>query len=97
MLFEFVYANLFDIVCLRQCRWTLLLLLLLFYVFSIMFAQLVSDHCRFETIERTGDLDAVPACSNTELVKHWPDLVVPRPFLDRIIWPPNVTWHCTCH
>ena len=43
-----------------------------------MFAQLVSDHCRFETIEATGDLDAVPKCSNEELKKHWPDLVETR-------------------
>lgn len=35
--------------------WTLLLLLIVFYVFSCIFAQLVTDHCRFQTIDSTGD------------------------------------------
>lgn len=42
--------------------WTLLLLLILFYTFSCIFAQLVTDHCRFTTIDATGDPNAIPVC-----------------------------------
>ncbi|CAJ1358293.1 unnamed protein product, partial [Effrenium voratum] len=43
--------------------WTLVLLLLVFYSFAVIFTQIVSDHCRFETVQRTGDANAIPECS----------------------------------
>ncbi|CAL1139385.1 unnamed protein product, partial [Cladocopium goreaui] len=51
-------------------RWTLLLLLILFYTFSCIFAQLVTDHCRFATIDLTGDPNAVPVCP-VLLEQYW--------------------------
>lgn len=50
--------------------WTLLLLLILFYTFSCIFAQLVTDHCRFATIDLTGDPNAVPVCP-VLLEQYW--------------------------
>eukprot|EP00913_Durusdinium_trenchii_P020815 g19554.t1 len=49
--------------------WTLLLLLILFYTFSCMFTQLVTDHCRYTTIANTINTtsntttpNAIPKC-----------------------------------
>jgi len=44
--------------------WTLVLLVLLFYCFGVILAQLVSDHCRFEAPDGT-----VPNCTETR--KFW--------------------------
>jgi len=44
--------------------WTLVLLMLLFYSFGVLFTQLVSDECRFQTIVRTDNLNAVPQCQD---------------------------------
>eukprot|EP00438_Fugacium_kawagutii_P027541 Skav222825 [mRNA] locus=scaffold4760:49758:56909:+ [translate_table: standard] len=53
--------------------WTLLLLLIVFYVFSCIFAQLVTDHCRFQTVDRTGDDNAAPVCP--ENLHYWDNIM----------------------
>eukprot|EP00434_Breviolum_minutum_P037593 symbB.v1.2.033338.t1/scaffold4118.1/size44342/1 len=53
--------------------WTMLLLLLLFYVFSVCFTQLVTDHCRLATIESMQDVNAVPVCNGD--FKYWSDVI----------------------
>lgn len=53
--------------------WTLLLLLIVFYVFSCIFAQLVTDHCRFQTIDSTGDQNAKPVCP--ENLQYWDNVM----------------------
>eukprot|EP00439_Symbiodinium_sp_Y106_P025212 s79_g3.t1 len=50
--------------------WTLVLLVLLFYSFGVILTQVVTDHCRFETVEATGDNNAVPICDPT-LALYW--------------------------
>lgn len=52
--------------------WTLLLLLILFYTFSCIFTQLVTDWCRFQTIEANpeNDINVVPVCPK-ELDMYW--------------------------
>jgi len=54
--------------------WTLLLLLILFYSFSCIFTQLVTDYCRFETIQNTTDLNAAPECPE-ELGSYWGNIM----------------------
>jgi len=53
--------------------WTMLLLLLLFYVFSVCFTQLVTDHCRLTTIKEKDDPNAVPVCG--EGLEYWTDVI----------------------
>jgi len=50
--------------------WTLVLLILLFYSFGVILTQVVTDHCRFETVEATGDDNAVPIC-DPALARFW--------------------------
>lgn len=52
--------------------WTLLLLQILFYTFSCIFTQLVTDHCRFQTIDADpdNDINAVPVCPQ-DLAMYW--------------------------
>ncbi|CAK9086009.1 Cation channel sperm-associated protein 1 (CatSper1) [Durusdinium trenchii] len=45
--------------------WTLVLLVLVFYIFGIMFAQIVTDHCRH------GDYMSVPKCHDNGLTTYW--------------------------
>ncbi|CAK9076731.1 unnamed protein product [Durusdinium trenchii] len=54
--------------------WTLLLLLIVFYVFSCIFTQLVTDYCRFETIEKESDPNAVPVCPPL-LQEYWSSIL----------------------
>eukprot|EP00438_Fugacium_kawagutii_P035875 Skav204677 [mRNA] locus=scaffold1284:60854:63249:- [translate_table: standard] len=54
--------------------WTLLLLLILFYVFSVIFTQLVIDHCRFETVKDTKNPNAIPVCP-AELDRYWSNVI----------------------
>mmetsp|Transcript_43508 Transcript_43508/g.97591 ORF Transcript_43508/g.97591 Transcript_43508/m.97591 type:complete len:610 (-) Transcript_43508:29-1858(-) len=42
--------------------WTLVLLSILFYSFSVILMQLVTDYCRFLAVESSGDINAVPEC-----------------------------------
>jgi len=58
---------------LSSLLWTLVLLQLLFYVFAVIFAQLVTDHCRFQTIEREGDPNAIPVCDAD--LSYWSNVV----------------------
>eukprot|EP00434_Breviolum_minutum_P037604 symbB.v1.2.033349.t1/scaffold4132.1/size44191/2 len=53
--------------------WTLLLLLIVFYVFSCIFAQLVTDHCRFQTIDSTGNANAIPECPKN--LEYWSNVM----------------------
>jgi len=53
--------------------WTLLLLLIVFYVFSCIFAQLVTDHCRFQTIDRTKNVNALPECGDD--LRYWSNVM----------------------
>lgn len=57
---------------LSSLLWTLLLLLILFYTFSCIFTQLVTDHCRFQTIDADpdNDINAVPECPK-DLAMYW--------------------------
>lgn len=50
--------------------WTLVLLMLLFYSFGVLFTQLVSDECRFQSIVNTQDHNAVPRCED-ESSEYW--------------------------
>ena len=50
--------------------WTLVLLLILLYSFSIVLTQLVVDDCRHRTVEATGDPNAIPICAE-HLQRHW--------------------------
>jgi len=50
--------------------WTLVLLLILLYSFSIVLTQLVVDDCRYRTVEATGDPNAIPVCAE-HLQRHW--------------------------
>lgn len=50
--------------------WTLVLLMLLFYSFGVLFTQLVSDECRFQSIVRTQDHNAVPHCED-DSSEYW--------------------------
>lgn len=36
---------------------------------AVIFAQLVTDHCRFQTIESTQDPNAVPVCDDD--LSYW--------------------------
>lgn len=35
-----------------------------FYTFSCIFSQVVTDHCRYTTVDNTGDPNAVPVCAD---------------------------------
>lgn len=50
--------------------WTLVLLVLLFYTFGVILTQLVSDHCRDQVVMTTGDVNAVPQCTD-DLQRYW--------------------------
>lgn len=54
--------------------WTLLLLLILWYVFSIIFTEMVIDHCRRLTINATNDPNAVPECPEL-LALYWSNVI----------------------
>lgn len=54
--------------------WTLLLLLILWYVFSIIFTEMVIDHCRNETMNATADPNAVPQCPEL-LHLYWSNVI----------------------
>lgn len=58
---------------LSSLLWTLVLLQLLFYVFAVIFAQLVTDYCRFETIRDSGDANAIPKCP--EDLHYWANVM----------------------
>eukprot|EP00435_Cladocopium_sp_Y103_P037395 s131_g9.t2 len=53
--------------------WTLVLLQLLFYVFAVIFAQLVTDYCRFETIRVEEDVNAIPKCPDD--LHYWANVM----------------------
>ncbi|CAK9086705.1 unnamed protein product [Durusdinium trenchii] len=53
--------------------WTLALLVLIFYSFGVMLTQLVIDHCRYNTIESTGDTNAIPTCEPI-LKMYWSEV-----------------------
>jgi len=57
----------------NSLMWTLTLLLILFYCFSCIFAQLVTDHCRFLSASNQNITiaDAVPECTEQKLMDHW--------------------------
>lgn len=50
--------------------WTLVLLLLIFYCFSVILTQIVTDFCREQTVNLLGDDNAVPRCP-PELQMYW--------------------------
>ncbi|CAE7230238.1 Cacna1c [Symbiodinium pilosum] len=52
--------------------WTMVLLVLVFYSFGVIFTQIISDHCRLETIQATGDENAVPYCSDADARRYFP-------------------------
>lgn len=54
----------------RSLFWTLVLLLLTFYCFSLIFTQAVLDHCRIETVTQTGNPNAAPECGS-QVDKYW--------------------------
>lgn len=54
--------------------WTLLLLQILFYMFAVIFSQMVTDYCRFLEVERTGDSNAVPVCPG-KLNEYWSNVM----------------------
>lgn len=64
---------------LRSLAWTVLLLVMIFYIFGVAFTQAISDHCRDEAIGVTGDVNAVPQCSSQTINAQW--LSLPRSML----------------
>ncbi|CAL1132904.1 unnamed protein product [Cladocopium goreaui] len=50
--------------------WTLVLLILVFYIFGVIIAQIVTDHCRESAQRSTGDLDALPSCEK-DASRYW--------------------------
>ena len=58
----------------KSLLWTLVLLLLIFYCFGVLLTQIVVDYCRDETIQLTGDANAVPVCGEI-LSKYWSNIV----------------------
>lgn len=56
---------------LKSLVWTILLLMLMFYGFSIVFTQGVSDYCREEAVLASGDVNAAPICASVELRTYW--------------------------
>eukprot|EP00930_Biecheleria_cincta_P048546 TRINITY_DN3382_c0_g2_i1.p1 TRINITY_DN3382_c0_g2~~TRINITY_DN3382_c0_g2_i1.p1 ORF type:complete len:655 (-),score=91.15 TRINITY_DN3382_c0_g2_i1:442-2406(-) len=64
---------------LRSLAWTVLLLVMIFYIFGVAFTQAISDHCRDEAIEAEGDMNAIPRCSSPEINTQW--LSLPRSML----------------
>lgn len=59
---------------LRSMFWTAVLLTLIFYGLSVCFAQSVADHCREVAMQVTGSVDAVPECTNPEMMEYWGSL-----------------------
>eukprot|EP00931_Biecheleriopsis_adriatica_P074691 TRINITY_DN48698_c0_g1_i1.p1 TRINITY_DN48698_c0_g1~~TRINITY_DN48698_c0_g1_i1.p1 ORF type:complete len:619 (-),score=125.88 TRINITY_DN48698_c0_g1_i1:76-1932(-) len=56
--------------------WVLALLFTLFYGVGVTLAQLTSDHCRFQAIQKTGDENATPVCENEGLRRFWSSVSV---------------------
>jgi len=54
--------------------WTLMLLLIIFYSFGVVITQLAVEHCRFLTVESTGDVNAVPVCPDG-LETYWSNVL----------------------
>jgi len=50
--------------------WTLVLLILVFYVFGVIIAQIVTDYCREYAQDTTGNLDALPFCEK-HISQYW--------------------------
>lgn len=59
---------------LRSMFWTSVLLTVIFYGLSVCFAQSVADHCREVAMQVTGSVDAVPECTNPEMMVYWGSL-----------------------
>jgi len=72
--------------------WTMVLLVLLFYSFGVIFTQIVSDHCRLETISATGDANAVPYCTDDDARKHFPTVARTMLSLFMVI-SSGANWH----
>ena len=53
--------------------WTLLLLLILFYTFSCIFTQMVTDHCRYQSVDSEGNPDALPQCPDS--LSYWVTII----------------------
>ena len=45
---------------------------LLFYSFGVVFTQMITDHCRVETVATTGDPNAVPYCNDADARRYFP-------------------------
>eukprot|EP00931_Biecheleriopsis_adriatica_P078364 TRINITY_DN51822_c0_g1_i1.p1 TRINITY_DN51822_c0_g1~~TRINITY_DN51822_c0_g1_i1.p1 ORF type:complete len:594 (-),score=98.31 TRINITY_DN51822_c0_g1_i1:287-2068(-) len=58
----------------RSLVWTLCLLIMIFYIFGLAFTQAISDHCRLEAIETTGDVHATPRCKSDAINTQWSSL-----------------------
>ena len=69
--------------------WTLVLLVLLFYTFGVILTQLVSDHCRDQVVMTTGDVNAVPQCTD-DLQRYWAS--VPESMLPLVMTGSRTTW-----
>lgn len=50
--------------------WTMLLLVMIFYLFGVILAQIATDNCRTLQQAATGDINAVPVCEGA-LYVHW--------------------------
>lgn len=50
--------------------WTMLLMVMIFYLFGVILAQIATDNCRTLQQAATGDINAVPLCEGA-LHTHW--------------------------
>jgi len=56
---------------LKALVWTMVLVFGLVFSVGVSLTQLVSDHCRYEAVVKSGDKNAVPYCDSEPLRIYW--------------------------
>ncbi|CAE8606270.1 unnamed protein product, partial [Polarella glacialis] len=59
---------------LKSLVWTLILLSVIFYGFGVAFTQATADYCREQAVDASGDMNALPTCTNPDLTMYWSSL-----------------------
>eukprot|EP00931_Biecheleriopsis_adriatica_P018615 TRINITY_DN12988_c0_g2_i4.p1 TRINITY_DN12988_c0_g2~~TRINITY_DN12988_c0_g2_i4.p1 ORF type:complete len:525 (+),score=92.96 TRINITY_DN12988_c0_g2_i4:98-1576(+) len=75
----------------RSLGWTIILLSLILYSFSIIFTQSVVDHCKQDQVD-SGHIDMPPECEDESLALYWSS--IPRSMYTLFMAITNgLSWH----